>query len=186
MPRSDYVSGRAWKPDLERLHKAGLSDRAIARELSRLYAPAAFTLRMVRYYRAEDDRLAQDGECVPLARSTLEHRRAVHQMLKGFGHLLPLTLRRREADILALLKERGPLTRQEIREALGLRSLRSRRQYWMQRLLNLGLVEVVGMRNTWRGRRCVFAIAARALPEAEHTPRVIRPLDLQPLRVACG
>jgi uncharacterized protein YqgQ len=186
MPRSDYVSGRAWKPDLERLHRAGLSDRAIARELSRLYAPAIFSRRMVRYYRAEDDRLAQDGECVPRERSTLQHRRAVHQMLRGFGHLLPLPLRRREADILALLKERGSMTGHEIREALGLRRLHTDGQPWMPRLLSLGLVEVVGARATWRGRRRVFAIAARALPKAEHRPLTIRPLNLEPLRVACG
>jgi hypothetical protein len=186
MPRSDYVSGRAWKPDLERLHRAGLSDRVIARELSRLYAPDVFTHEMVRYYRHEDDRLAQEGECVPRQSNTLNHRRAVHQMLKGFGHLLPLTLRPRESDILALLKEHGPLTRHEIRRALGVNALRTGRQHWMRRLLQLGLVQHAGMRGNGRVRWHLFRIAPTALPEAEHAPRTIRPLDLQPLRVACG
>lgn len=187
-PRPCHLRARACRSDLTRLVSAGLSDAVIARELSRLYAPLVFTRFQVWYYRHEDDRIAQDGECVPSQRgSSINHRRAVHQMLKGFGHLLPLPLRCRESDILALLKERGPLTQQQIREALGVRSLLTRQQRWLTRLFRLGLIEVVGcVAYTPRGRRRLFGITARALPPAEHRSLSNRPVDLEPVRVAYG
>jgi hypothetical protein len=187
-PRPCHLRARACRSDLVRLAAQGLSDSAIARELSRLYAPLVFTRFQVWYYRHEDDRIAQDGECVPRERgSSLHRRRAIHQLRRGFGHLLPLPLRCRESDILALLKERGPLTQQQIREAVGVRSLHTMGQRWLARLFRLGLIEVVGcVAYTSRGRRRLFGIAARALPPAEHRPLSNRPVDLEPLRIACG
>jgi DNA-binding MarR family transcriptional regulator len=135
-------------------------------------------------------RYAQDGECKPRERgitSSLQRRRAVHQLRRGFGHLLPLPLRCRESDILALLKENGPQTQRQLCEALGVASLNTMGQRWLSRLLNLGLVEIVGcVAYTPRGRRRLFSIAARALPAAEHRPLSHRPLDLEPLRIAYG
>lgn len=160
MPRSAYLRPGSWRADLERLHKAGLSDAAIARALERLYPGQVFTRKRILYWRTEEERLAQEGECVPREPFDLHHRRAVHQMLKGFGHLLPLPLRQRESDILALLRQRGPLTRPEIARALGVRSLRTRHQHWLGRLRRLALVET----ERHPPARVLYRIARQALP----------------------
>jgi hypothetical protein len=163
MPRAAYLRADAWLHDLRTLHAQGLSDRAIARELSRRYPQLTFTRRRVHYWRTEEDRIAQDGECVPQHHFDIHHRRAVHQMIRGLGHLLPCTLRQREADILALLRERGPLTRPEIARALGVRWLRCgkyRHQHWLGRLRRLGLVETQGRPPA----RVLYRIARQALP----------------------
>jgi hypothetical protein len=160
--RAAYLRADAWLADLRALHAQGLSDRAIARELSRRYPRLTFTRRRVHYWRAAEDRVAQDGECVPRDRFDIHHRRAVHQLRKGLGHL-PCTLRQREADILALLRERGPLTRPEIARALGVRWLRCgkyRNQHWLGRLRRLGLVET----QDHPPARVLYRIAQRALP----------------------
>jgi DNA-binding CsgD family transcriptional regulator len=164
MPRARYLRADAWLTDLHALHAQGLSDRAIARELSRRYSHLTFTHDRVRYWRTAEDRIAQDGECVPQHRFDIHHRRAVHQMLRGFGHLLPLPLRQREADILALLRQRGPLTRPEIARALGVRTLLTHQQHWLVRLFRLGLIVVAG---TVPGRRRPlrrYALAPSAMP----------------------
>jgi hypothetical protein len=158
--RARYLRADAWLHDLRALHAQGYSDRAIARELSRRYPQLAFTHDRVRYWRTADDRIAQDGECLPRDRFDLRHRRTVYQMLRGLGHLLPQTLRQREADILALLRERGPLTRPEIARALGVRTLRTRHQHWLGRLRRLALVET----ERCPPQRVLYRIAPRALP----------------------
>jgi hypothetical protein len=164
MPRARYLRADSWLADLRTLHAQGHSDRAIARELSRRYPQLTFTRRRVHYWRASEDRVAQDGECVPQHRFDIHHRRAVHQMLKGFGHLLPLPLRWRESDILALLRQRGPLTRPEIARALGVSSLHTREQHWLARLFRLGLIVVVGSVPGRRRPLRRYALAPLAMP----------------------
>lgn len=137
----------AWRQDLARLAARGLSHSRIAAFLSREYRRPV-TRWHVRYYLHEDDRLAQDGECVPRDPFDLHHRRAVYQLQKGFGHLLPdVLLRHRETDILVLLRERGPLSRDAIAQALGVRSLIARHQRWLSRLQQRGLVRLVFTRH---------------------------------------
>lgn len=158
--RAAYLRADTWLHDLRALHAQGLSDCAIARELQRRYPQWTFTRRRVFHWRTADDRVAQDGECVPQQRFDLHHRRAVHQMIRGLGHLLPCTLRQREADILALLRERGPLTRPEIARALGVRTLRTRHQHWLGRLRRLNLIKT----ERHPPERVLYRIAPQALP----------------------
>jgi hypothetical protein len=158
--RARYLRADAWLHDLRALHAQGYSDRAIARELGRRYPSLHFSRWSVWYWRTAENRIAQDGECVPRDRFDIHHRRAVHQLQKGFGHLLPLPLRRRESDILALLRQRGPLTRPEIARALGVRTLRTRHQHWLGRLRRLALVET----ERCPPQRVLYRIAPRALP----------------------
>src|SRR6476659_440889 len=159
--RINYLRAGEWRQDLQRLAARGLSHAAIARELSSLHPGQTFTRRQIHYYLHEDDRLAEDGECVPLTRPDLWHRRRVHQMLRGFGHLLPdLTLKHREADILALLRDEGrPMTRHEMAERLRVRHLRSNGRHYLGRLCRLGLIESHGV----APRRKRYSIAPRVL-----------------------
>jgi hypothetical protein len=159
--RISYARAGPWRQDLERLAARGLSHAAIARQLMQMHPGQTFTRRQVHYHLHEDDRVAQDGECVPLKSPDVWHRRRVHQMHQGFGHLLPdLTLRHRESDILALLREEGrPLTRPQMAEQLGVRHLRSNGRHYLGRLRRLGLVESHGL----AGQRKRYALAPGAL-----------------------
>lgn len=133
------ASATTWLSELHRLHGLHYSDARIAAILSDLFAPRKFTRRMVFYYRCEQERDRDDDQMRPIDRLTAL--RSSYQAQRGFAHLLPeIVLRQREADILALLRREGPLTRPEIARALGAHSLRTRGHGWMGRLYRAGLV----------------------------------------------
>jgi hypothetical protein len=137
--RRPYLRASAWLHDLRALHAQGLSDRAIARELSRRYPQLTFTRWRVWYWRVQAIELSETGRLADwptLAQARLcAYRR--HQEYRRLGHLLPdyerptpnagehgrwtegVILTPRQADILALVRDHGPLTRPEIARRLG-------------------------------------------------------------------
>lgn len=97
-------------------------------------------------------------------RSLLDRRRA-YQDSHAFGHLLPLVLRRREVDVLRLLKDRGPMTIMEMAAALDLRGPRplwSNGRSNLRRLVKSGLVKAT--RSYTATSRWLFALADSAKP----------------------
>jgi hypothetical protein len=145
--RAAYLRADAWLADLRALHAQGLSDRAIARELSRRYPHLTFTKWRVFRWRVTmiesgpTGRL-RDYRSLKAARQSAAR---VYQTYRGFSDLLPgVELTPRQTDILALVRDCGSLSRPEIARKLG------RHPYcylWMKKdecpvhaLLNLGLL----------------------------------------------
>src|SRR5262249_12404308 len=126
MSRTRYLHPGEWQTTLVDLHCRGLSDAAVARELTRCHPPYTFTRRMVLHHRTA---LLLDEDTPTLAEARHQAQR-LYQLSRGLGHLLPrydpreraLTdptdhyeLTPRECDILLLLLEAGrPLRRREI------------------------------------------------------------------------
>jgi hypothetical protein len=137
MPRARYLRADAWLSDLRALHAQGLSDRAIARELGKRYPQLTFTRRRVFHWRKHLIEDAPGGRLEDfLSLTEANHAgRRVHQIYAGYGDLLPdyvdadppfegfwthgIELTKRQADILALVRDHGPLTRPEIARKLG-------------------------------------------------------------------
>jgi hypothetical protein len=173
MSRSEYLRAGRWQDDLRRLSASGLSDRAAARELSRLWPGLRFTRQRVLRWRLRGvDRLG------PLPLPAVARR--VHQMLCGWTHLLPgewrypcigrtdgVVLRPREADVLSLLRDHGPQTPAQLAGRLGVRRLLdARRRSRLARLLALGLVVRLAPR--------LYALSERALPPPGPRPLTSR------------
>jgi hypothetical protein len=153
MPRAAYLRADSWLADLRALHAQGYSDRAIARELSKRYPQLAFSRRKVHYWRVEMIERSETGRLADwptLAQARLcAYRR--HQEYRRLGYLLPdyerptpnqgehgrwtdgIILTPRQSDILALVRDHGPLSRPDIARLLG----RDPRCYlWMKRSEN--------------------------------------------------
>jgi hypothetical protein len=139
--RAAYLSARfpGWLADLRSLHAQGLSDRAIARELLKRYPHLAFSRRKVHYWRVEMIERSETGRLADyptLAQARLCHYRR-YQSDRGLGYLLPdyqrptpnqgehgrwtdgVILTPRQSDILALVRDHGPLSRPDIARLLG-------------------------------------------------------------------
>jgi hypothetical protein len=84
--RRRYLRAGAWLADLRRLVAAGLSDRATARELNRLFPGHHFTRRSVLYWRHRRCR-ARDEDQTPAQERRAEQ--LAYQHYEGWGHLLP-------------------------------------------------------------------------------------------------
>jgi hypothetical protein len=106
-----------------------------------------WTTRQVWYHRHRLGLAARtDGRAA--ARAELAYRRRRHQADSGWGHLLPsadassagVCLRRREVDVLCLLRDAGPMTRRGLCDRMGVRRLRAGGRSVLARLLTLGLV----------------------------------------------
>jgi hypothetical protein len=175
--RAAYLRADSWLSDLRALHAQGLSDRAIARELSRRYPQLTFTRRRVHYWRVEMIERSETGRLVDFATLAEANRasRRVHQIYCGFADLLSdyvnpeerepfvgpidpeagkcprprgywtdgIELTPRQADILAVLRDHGPLPRPALCRKLGLPSVsltRRPRPTPLDRLQALGLV----------------------------------------------
>lgn len=120
--------------------------------------------------------LAARSDGLREARAELEHRRRRYQSDRGWGHLLPcagarrgqraagLCLRRREVDLLCLLRDRGPMTRRSLFALMGVPRLMARGRSTLARLVRLGLVGT----ERGSGMSAVFALveAARCPLEA--------------------
>jgi hypothetical protein len=143
-----------------------------------------WTARQVCYHRHRLG-LAARSDGLREGRAELDHRRRRYQCDCGWGHLLPgprarsgrraagVCLRRREVDVLSLLRDRGPMTRRALCALMGLRRLMARGRSMFARLVRLGLVRV--QRET--GMTLVFALgeAARCPHEEAGGPRPYEP-----------
>jgi hypothetical protein len=141
-----------------------------------------WTRRQVRYYRRALGLSARHyrHECGTLADArACRHRQ--HQRLRGWSHLLPAyndavkqwegghELRPREADVLALLRDHGPLTTYQMATHLLAtpcrhRCLLSRGVSLPRRLARRGLVRVVGVKRVGLRKYSVYALAEGVLP----------------------
>jgi hypothetical protein len=186
--RAAYLSvarTSAWLADLRALHAQGLSDRAIARELSKRYPHLAFSRRKVHYWRVEMIERSETGRLADyptLAQARLCHYRR-YQSERGLGYLLPdyqrptpnqgehgrwtdgVILTPRQSDILALVRDHGPLSRPKIARLLGRHPWcylwTKRDECPVRALLNLGLL--VPLAGPWPRQYRVCEGVARPL-----------------------
>ncbi len=151
---------------LRDLHRKGFVDSAIADQLSEAFSPAWWTPWKVWYWRRKLGlQVTAHWRKIPAGRRRREGKDtylALYQVRKGLGHLLSYydrdkrewqdgyRLSKRQSDVLALLVEQGPLTRQEIGTHLRVSRLRAQ---------GLGLVVVAGRRPGRTAPVTVYAAA---------------------------
>jgi hypothetical protein len=177
--RRPYLRAGSWLDDLMTLSQS-LPDGRVAAELSRRYG-RPFTRRQIFYWRDLMRRLDSDADMavgglpdpskVVSASTRQDQERKLYQIRAGWGHLLPITLRPRECDILSLLRDHGPLTRRRLADLCGC-SRRSRSSLYVSRhdrlagLVDKGLLEVVAWLYHKGPDVPVYALTAPVLVQA--------------------
>lgn len=160
---------------LRNLHARGWTDPEIADGLSEKFLPLSWSTRQVFYWR---HKLGLACKPHPKKKRPETHLRegreaylAMHQVDCGLAHLLPYydrnakrwregyALSPRQADVLALLLERGPLTRPEVAALLGVRRPAAAGRDLLASLVRLGLARRAGRRGGRRGGLRVYAAA---------------------------
>lgn len=150
---ADLLSGLS-ADAIRRLKSEGWTvERAedLAAECNHLDTLPPWTARSVMHHRQRLG-LAARSDGLAAARAERAYRRRRYQSDHGWGHLLPsadargktraagFTLRRRDVEVLCLLRDRGPLTRGELYALMGVRRLRGRAGSTLARLVRAGLV----------------------------------------------
>src|SRR5262245_15761268 len=138
-------------------------------------APPAWTPRQVRHHRRRE-KLRSRHKGPAAAQAELAYRRRRFQSAAGWGHLLPsadgktgLLLRRREIEVLNLLRDRGPLTREALYGLMRVERLHARGRSLLARLARAGLV--CPRREAGRGLVFRLGKAARCPCEVDSGPR---------------
>jgi len=149
-----------WQPQFLRLCavRPRLTDRQIAARLSDLFPEHPFTSWQVWYYRRElidaapGGRTDEQGRLLPVWQ-VRRYESNRHQVQRGLGHLLPcpyadvgpdwtpgVELTPRQADVLACIRDHGPLPRVAIARRLGIHPWGKVLSAILPTLLFLGLV----------------------------------------------
>lgn len=165
-----------WEAELRRLNGDGVSDEDIAKQfgmerhrLSRWRRKLGLPCNAYNHRHADKIRALATSQCEANGVANLAELRSLVFRQRAAAAGWPDDMRVRQVEIMNLLYDRGPMTRRQLVEAMGMRWLGSRKSLrcndkggsYLAVLMRRGLVVCLGRLNKGKGKgvsHCVYAL----------------------------